>query len=178
MREYSFYTKNFKIHTSEKEIKDLLLSWILISIAFAILKTENIITDIISKKFVILIIISGITVGIAFIIHELAHKIVAQKYNCWAEFRADITMLIIALLMSFTGFLFIAPGAVIISGNVTKKQNGIYKYCWTINKYRFSNNIATIIVYRNNNNIKRDNTIRIYYKFMDSTFQHDSNMEF
>lgn len=129
MKKYSFYTKNFQLHTSEKEIKDLFIAWLLISVTFAILYSTNLniinINEFLSKKFIIQILISGITVGIAFLFHELAHKIVAQKYNCWAEFRADITMLIIALFMSFLGFVFIAPGAVIIYGTITKKQNGI-----------------------------------------------------
>ena len=72
-----------------------------------------------------MILLSGFTVGIGFLLHEIAHKFVAQKYNCWAEFRADNKMLILMILMSFMGFLFAAPGAVMIQGNITKRRNGI-----------------------------------------------------
>ncbi len=62
----------------------------------------------------------------AFILHELAHKFVAKHYGCWAEFRADPqglrTGLIIAGLL---GIVFMAPGAVMVAGNVSRKQNGI-----------------------------------------------------
>jgi len=41
-----------------------------------------------------------------------------------AEFRADFTMLAIAIALSFTGFIFAAPGAVLISGQLRRDQNG------------------------------------------------------
>ena len=129
---YSFYSKNrkFEIHTSNKELKDLLIAWLFISIAFSIVRTTSLdetfsINNFISSKFLILMIISAITVGLGFLLHELSHKIVAQRYKCWAEFRADLNMLVLALLMSFLGFVFIAPGAVIIYGHINNKQNGI-----------------------------------------------------
>ncbi|MGB0653645.1 MAG: M50 family metallopeptidase [Thermoplasmatota archaeon] len=61
-----------------------------------------------------------------FVLHELAHKIVAQRYGHWAEFRAQfaglgITLLLAALLKA----LFAAPGAVVIYGRVTPKENGL-----------------------------------------------------
>ena len=40
------------------------------------------------------------------------HKITAKRYGCWAEFRAYYGGLMLALVMSFFGFLFAAPGAV------------------------------------------------------------------
>jgi Zn-dependent protease len=57
-------------------------------------------------------------------LHEMSHKVVARRYGCWAEFRADYRMLGLALVMSFFGFLFAAPGAVMIAGNVNREQNG------------------------------------------------------
>jgi Zn-dependent protease len=61
----------------------------------------------------------------AFIIHELGHKFAAKYYGCWAEFRADPSGLrfgvILALLL---GIVFMAPGAVMVAGNVSRKQNG------------------------------------------------------
>jgi Zn-dependent protease len=63
--------------------------------------------------------------GPAFIIHELAHKFMARHYGCWAEFRADSAGLRTGVLIAFfIGFLFMAPGAVMVAGNVNRKQNG------------------------------------------------------
>ena len=70
------------------------------------------------------LIISLIAVATAFLFHELAHKIVAQKYGCWAEFRYWFPGLLLALISSFFGFIFAAPGAVYIRGNISREQNG------------------------------------------------------
>ena len=67
-----------------------------------------------------------IAFGPAFIIHELAHKFVAKHYGCWAEFRADPGGLKTGVLIAFfVGFLFMAPGAVMVAGNVSRRQNGM-----------------------------------------------------
>ena len=70
-------------------------------------------------------ILGMIAFGPAFIVHELAHKFVARHYGCWAEFRADPAGLRTGVLIAFfIGFLFMAPGAVMVAGNVNKGQNG------------------------------------------------------
>lgn len=68
--------------------------------------------------------LAALAVVLGFFLHEMAHKIMAKKYGCWAEFRAYYNGLLLALVMSFFGFLFAAPGAVYISGNISKEQNG------------------------------------------------------
>ncbi len=68
--------------------------------------------------------LAALAVLLGFFMHEMAHKYFARKYGCWAEFRAYNTGLMLALVMSFFGFLFAAPGAVYIAGNITKEQNG------------------------------------------------------
>ena len=108
------------MNTSEKEIKDLLKAWIAISIAFAVVLR----TDLSFFNFYINFIIASLTVGIGFILHEIGHKVLAQKYGCFAEFRSFDNMLLLAIGMSFFGFIFAAPGAVMISGRVSKSKNG------------------------------------------------------
>ncbi len=66
-----------------------------------------------------------IAVGPAFIIHEIGHKIVARKYGCWAEFRADPSGLKLGVgIAALFGIVFMAPGAVMVAGMVTRRQNG------------------------------------------------------
>ena len=108
-----------RIKFSETELIDLLWAWAAISFAFAVVLGRGLGPD-----FVIFLLISAVTVGIAFIFHELAHKFLAQKYGCWAEFRKFNFGLILAVMMSFFGFIFAAPGAVMISGMVSKEQHG------------------------------------------------------
>ncbi len=107
---------------SQREIKDLFFAWLLVSFAFAILFTG--IGKIFSYAFLISLLIAGFTVGVGFLLHELAHKYVAQKYKLFAEFHAFYSMLFLSILMSFFGFIIAAPGAVYIKGNVTKEKNG------------------------------------------------------
>lgn len=108
------------ILTSETEVKDLIKAWIAISAAFAILFSGTIF----SITFYYSFIIASLTVGIGFLFHELGHKLLAQHYGCFAEFRAFNQMLILAIVMSFFGFIFAAPGAVMISGPVGLRRNG------------------------------------------------------
>ena len=106
---------------SEREIRDLLVAWFMISLAFAILFTGFPFS---LKVFVVTFVISILTAGIGFLLHELMHKYVAQRYNLWAEFRASYNMLYLAILFSFFGFIIAAPGAVLIQGNVNRERNG------------------------------------------------------
>lgn len=108
------------IATSEIEIKDLIKAWVAISVAFGILIAGSFF----SERFILSFLISLFTVGTGFIVHELAHKFIAQRYGCFAEFRAFNTMLMLAIIMSFFGFILAAPGAVMISGPVGIRRNG------------------------------------------------------
>jgi len=108
------------ISTSRTELVDLIKAWVAISLAFAIILGGSIF----SLSFITFFMIASLSVGVGFIAHELSHKIVAQKYGCHAEFRAWDRMLILAIIMSFLGFIIAAPGAVMISGPVGRRRNG------------------------------------------------------
>lgn len=103
---------------SNEEFVDLAKAWGAISLAFAIILSGEI-------GIVIAFVVAAITVGLGFLLHELAHKFVAQYYNCWAEFRADDRMLVFAVASAFLGFIFAAPGAVMIRGRISRRQNGL-----------------------------------------------------
>ena len=113
-------TNQIHLKTSKKELIDLTKALLAIGLAFTIVMTGLEF----NAKFILYFIISILTVGVGFILHELAHKIVAQKYHCWAEFRSEDSMLILAVVLSITGFIFAAPGAVMITGRINKEQNG------------------------------------------------------
>src|SRR3989344_6599798 len=123
------YNKKKNIYFSRDELRHLFWAWIGISIAFGniIRYSPDIESANISgmSPFVVGFILSAITVGLGFLIHELCHKFVAQRYGLAAEFRASFFMLVLAILMSFAGFVFAAPGAVLIMGNPNRKQNGL-----------------------------------------------------
>jgi Zn-dependent protease len=90
----------------------------MISLAFAILFYGGIsklfsLNFAVIFTFIITLGISALTVGISFLLHELMHKYMSQKYRLWAEFRAFYPGLWFALVGSLFGFIFAAPGAVI-----------------------------------------------------------------
>ncbi len=115
------YELPFGFKTSNIELKELFKAWFVISLAF----TFAFYGLNISPSMLSFLLISAFTVGFGFVLHEFSHKIVAQHYGAFAEFRADNQMLALAIIMSVFGFLFAAPGAVFIMGRVTRKQNGM-----------------------------------------------------
>ncbi|MDP2907343.1 MAG: site-2 protease family protein [Nanoarchaeota archaeon] len=108
-----------KIHFSKEELKDLGKAWVAITIAFALVLSGRKMEAIPSFMLV-----SAIAVGFGFLLHELGHKFVAQHYGCFAEFRSFDFMLVLAFIMSFFGFVFAAPGAVMIRGHIDNERNG------------------------------------------------------
>lgn len=100
---------------SDIERKDLIKAWAVISlaVAFAELSGATFALPLMVRVFVIY----ALTVGVSLLAHEvLGHKFLAQRFGLFAEFRADDLLLMMALLTSFLGFVFIIPGAVVISG--------------------------------------------------------------
>lgn len=66
---------------------------------------------------------SFVAVLSGFLLHELAHKVVAQRYGCQAEFRYSPQGLAIGIVTAALGLMFALPGAVVIAGNVNPRQN-------------------------------------------------------
>lgn len=68
--------------------------------------------------------LSSVLFSMGFILHELAHKYVAQGYGLWAEFRLNMTGLLLTALSVVSPIKFIAPGAVMIAGFADKNRMG------------------------------------------------------
>jgi Zn-dependent protease len=61
----------------------------------------------------------------SFLVHEMAHKIVAQRKGYWAEFRLTVMGAILTLLSIISPFFkIISPGAVMVSGYVNTQNMG------------------------------------------------------
>ena len=107
---------------SKTETKDLSIAIIVITLLFAYLYSNGTF-----GMMIYLIPISLVTIGLSFILHELGHKYVAQKYGFFAEFRKWNKGLLIAIITGLFGFIFLAPGAVYIgsyTGIITDEENG------------------------------------------------------
>jgi len=109
-----------------REWRDLGIAWFAITLAFSLVFIGGVTARISVPDFLLIFGISAVTVGIGFILHELAHKFTAMHYGYWAEFRKDNLMLLVAVAMAaLVGFVFAAPGATVISGsNLSRKENG------------------------------------------------------
>ena len=117
-----------RISFSRAEVLHLAGAVVVLSYAFALILSEPSprfqLQDLVPEAMATLSAFLAVASG--FVLHELAHKIVAQRYGHWAEFRAQFGALgLSVLLAAFFGFLIAAPGAVLIQGRVTPRENGI-----------------------------------------------------
>ncbi|MCL2786846.1 MAG: Zn-dependent protease [Methanomassiliicoccaceae archaeon] len=106
---------------SALELRDIAVSVLVLSVAFAVMfhvRGSEL-------GMVVLLCMSAFVVCMSFVAHELAHKFVAQRYGAWAEYRMFPIGLMFALVMSFLGIIFAAPGVVYIRGQIDKRMNGI-----------------------------------------------------
>lgn len=119
-----------KSRFSSEEIRDILISMAVLAIAFMILYRDNSVMVYLeyhlgeTGKWVGLFATCMALVFASFLLHELGHKLVAQKYGMWSEYRMYPLGLGLTLVTSMFGFLFAAPGAVYIRGNVGDESNG------------------------------------------------------
>jgi len=120
-------------HFSKREMNDLVLATLAFGLALAFMRMGGIFSILSSQNSLFSVIIQMVIWGVlyilalgpAFIIHELAHKYLARHYGCWAEFRADPKGLKTGILIAaLLGIVFMAPGAVMVAGNISKSQNG------------------------------------------------------
>ncbi|QLG62315.1 zinc metalloprotease [Halorarum salinum] len=116
---------------SAAERRDLLVAWLALGVAFALffLGGGPALTNALSAGEVGALtsafVVSLLTAGVAFLLHELAHKVVAVRFGQQAAFRADYGMLFLAVVSALAGFLFAAPGAVHHRGHITPRQHGL-----------------------------------------------------
>jgi Zn-dependent protease len=101
------------------ETFEFLKAWLGTALAFAVLYRT------LPLSFVTILLITAFTAGLGVILHELAHRVVARYFGATAHFVANDMMLVLSVLVAFSGFLFAAPGAVWHSGFLTKRQSGL-----------------------------------------------------
>ncbi len=118
-----------RIRFSGLEIQHITVAVLALTIGFAYVRVEgrnpgeqtvNLLNE------PLLLLSAFLAVGFGFVGHELAHKLVAQRYGHWAEFRAQFMLLGASVLLAILSPLFFAaPGAVVILGHVDQRENGI-----------------------------------------------------
>lgn len=123
-------------------IKFSRLEWRHIGVAFAVLVAAFMIILTVHVGLMadlpLAILISVVSVLTGFLLHELMHKYYAQRFGAWAEFRYSLFGLIFGLFTSLLGLLLAAPGAVYISGNLDRRENGIVSAAGPLTNTAFS----------------------------------------
>ncbi len=121
-KNFIYKIRYFKImfKFTSSEIRDLFIAFVVISLCFGIANTGR---NMAALMNILPMIMVG--VGAGFILHELGHKFISMKYGYWAEFKLWPQGLLFALVTSFFGFVFAAPGAVYTYANyMTDEING------------------------------------------------------
>lgn len=112
---------------SRAEVGEIVKAWFITSLAFAIVITvrREGIAGTLSTAIITPFIISMFAVGLGVVLHELGHKYFGQKYGGESRFKAFDKLLFIGVLLAFSGFLFVLPGAVFTKNNISRRQLGI-----------------------------------------------------
>lgn len=112
------------------EIRHLLISMGVLTLAFTFALTRNNLISGFSNGFNPSILPYGIAISFlgivtAFFFHEISHKFMAQKHKLWAEYRMFPQGLSLALILGIlTPFVFAAPGAVMFMGGSRYHETG------------------------------------------------------
>lgn len=105
---------------SARELRDLFISWITLSIAFA--------WNLHPQTFFSYFFAYALALLTAFIFHELGHKFAAIALGYHAEYRAWSYGLLFALTLAIVtngAFVFAAPGAVYVFGTPNRRDDGL-----------------------------------------------------
>lgn len=115
-----------QVYLEKDEIIQIAISVVAISFAFTLVFAGIGSVLAVPREFIAFMMLSLVTVGSGFVLHEMGHKLVAIAYGAQAKFRMWTQGLVFMLITSLFGFLFAAPGAVYIYSNrITTRQNGI-----------------------------------------------------
>lgn len=110
------------LRTSSTELLHITIAAIVLTVDFVLLYGGP---ALYSASTELLIVGSSVGAALtAFVSHELAHKISAQRRGYWAEFRMSPIGLIVSLITAYIGFIWAAPGATVIGGMSTPEDWG------------------------------------------------------
>lgn len=113
--------KKRKFYFSNTEIKHLAVATILV---IGVGLSMGLFSDLFYTDYVMLSAFAAILTA-SFLIHEIAHKIAAQREGLWAEFRLTLFGAFLTLISAITPlFKIISPGAVMIAGLGDRKSIG------------------------------------------------------
>lgn len=106
------------ITSSPKEVKHIsVAAALIVAIGFSIGLYGNYFGGFAFKWTWVLMAAFAVIMTTSVLIHEMAHKIMAQRNGLWAEFRLTTWGVVLTFVSVFLPFRMIAPGAMMISGS-------------------------------------------------------------
>jgi len=97
-----------------RELRDLVVSAVLLALAFGLAFSGGFRAFFNPAILISMFLLALVGVSAGFVLHELGHRFVARRFGCFAEYKMWTTGLVVAIICSFFGFVFAAPGAVMI----------------------------------------------------------------
>jgi Zn-dependent protease len=112
-----------RVYFSPKELKHLAVAALLVmgvGLSYVLFAGSS------SQNWTMVLSVLAIVLTVSFFVHELAHKITAQRRGLWAEFRLTTWGAILTLVFMIlpVTFKIISPGAVMISGSASLDEIG------------------------------------------------------
>ena len=120
----------YRLSTSPTELLHLTLAFLVLTVDIALVRNQ---INVYASPTGVTLGITGFVDGLGvaalaaltgFVAHELAHKLVAQRYGFWAEFRISPAGLLFSIATALFGFLFALPGATMIGGMGNTREWG------------------------------------------------------
>lgn len=112
-----------RIHFSGKEIMHLSIAAVLV---VGIGLSWGLLPEVFEQiKQPLTLVFFTMSLTASFFIHEIAHKVIAQRTGLWAEFRLTLIGAFLTLISIISPFFkIISPGAVMIAGLASKEKIG------------------------------------------------------
>jgi Zn-dependent protease len=112
--------ETYRVRTSSTELLHVVIAFVVLTIDIALVRSQISVNGVVGglavATFVDNIGVSAAAALTGFVAHEMAHKVSAQRYGFWAEFRMSPAGLLFSLATALFGFLFALPGATVIGG--------------------------------------------------------------
>ena len=97
-----------------RELRDLVLSALLLALAFGLAFSGGFRALSDPARLITMFLLALVVISAGFVLHEMGHRFIARRFGCFAEYKMWTTGLVLAIMCSFFGFVFAAPGAVMI----------------------------------------------------------------
>ncbi len=118
------FKRNYRVNFSQKEVKHIAIAALLVvGIGFSIGLYGNFFGGFSLAWTWEVMAGFAVIMTSSFLIHEIAHKIIAQKKGMWAEFRLTTWGAVLTFASVFLPFKMISPGAMMIGGSVPSGED-------------------------------------------------------